>query len=159
MGTSHLCVVDHGTVAAFRMAVIVFVGLAERKLTVFRDIWEVTGIGLPHPTEGIFLKSFPVPHVWISCRLQVIAFNETLDGTNTDRAGNKAVPDELFMNLCSIKTRELPFQAEMTAITITPSITAVLLRTLLPMQEQANQTHRQVRQAHRLMHSRQRDMP
>jgi hypothetical protein len=37
MGASHLCVVDHGAVAAFRMAVIVFVGLAERKLTVFRD--------------------------------------------------------------------------------------------------------------------------
>ena len=37
MGASHLCVVDHGAVAAFLMADIVFVGLAERKLTVFRD--------------------------------------------------------------------------------------------------------------------------
>lgn len=79
--------------------------------TVFRDVREVTGIGLPHPAEGIFLKSFPVPHVWTSCRLQVIAFNETLDGTDTDSAGNKAVPNELFMNLYSIETRGLPFQA------------------------------------------------
>ena len=64
---------------------------------------KVACISLPHASESVLLKGFPVAHVQVARRLQVIAAYETLDGTYTDGCGNVAVPDELEIDLRGVE--------------------------------------------------------
>ena len=66
-------------------------------------MWQVTSVRLPHTSESIFLKGLPVARVGAACRFQVIAQDETLDSADTDGHGDVAVPDELKIDLCSVK--------------------------------------------------------
>ena len=75
-------------------------------LAVFRDIREVTGIGLPHLPEGIFLKGFPVPHVRVAGRFQVMLLHKALDGADADRGRDEGFFHEMPVDLGRVQPRE-----------------------------------------------------
>ena len=74
------------------------------------DVREVTGVCLPHPAESILLKGLTIPEVRVPCRLQVVLLDEALHCADTDRSRDKAVLDQLGMDLCGIEPREFLFQ-------------------------------------------------
>ena len=75
-------------------------------LAVLRDIRQVTGIGLPHLPEGVLLKRFPVPHVRVPGRFEVMVPDEALDGADADYGGDEGRLHKVSMDLGGVEPRE-----------------------------------------------------
>ena len=75
-------------------------------LAVLRDIRKIARIGLPHLPKGVFFKCFPVPHVRVPCRFEVMVLHEALDGTDADRGGDECCFHKMLMDLGGVQPRE-----------------------------------------------------
>ena len=75
-------------------------------LAIFRDIRQVTGIGLPHLPKGVFFKCLPVPHAGVACRFQVMFLDEALDGADADCGRDEGFFNEVPVDLCRVQPWE-----------------------------------------------------
>ena len=71
-------------------------------LTVFCDVWEITGISLPDFTEFVFFIGLAVTEVRVSGRFEVVVADETLYGIHADSCREKGFLHEMLINLCGI---------------------------------------------------------
>lgn len=76
-------------------------------LAVFADMGKVTGISLPEGSEEFLLKRFTVFDSQVPGGLQVIAFDETLDGSHGNGGRKEAILNEPLMDLGGIESGEL----------------------------------------------------
>ena len=56
--------------------------------------------------KGVFFKCFPVPHVRVPCRFEVMVLHEALDGTDADRGGDECCFHKMLMDLGGVQPRE-----------------------------------------------------
>ena len=78
-------------------------------LTVFCDVWEITGISLPDFTEFVFFIGLAVTEVRVSGRFEVVVADEALYGIHTDSCREKGFLHEMLINLCGIHARMVIF--------------------------------------------------
>ena len=71
-------------------------------LTVFCNVWKVTGISLPDLTEFVFFIGPAVTEVRVSGRFEVVVADETLYGIHADSCREKGLTDQMVMDLCGI---------------------------------------------------------
>ena len=80
-------------------------------LAVLRDIRQVTSISLPHLPEGVLLKRFPVPHVRVPGRFEVMVPDEALDGADADHGRDECRLHKVLMDLGGVQPRERLLEA------------------------------------------------
>ena len=79
---------------------------------VFCYVRQVTGICLPHPAKGIFLKSFPVSYVRVARRYEVMLFDKPLDRTDAYCCREEILRHKMPVDLGGIECRECFLKAE-----------------------------------------------
>ncbi len=75
-------------------------------LSALCDMRQVTGVRLPHFSEGVLLKRFPVPHVRVPGRFEVMVPDEALDGADADHGGDECRLHKVLMDLGGVEPGE-----------------------------------------------------
>lgn len=73
-------------------------------LSVFRDVWKITGIRLPDLAEFVLFIGLTIPEVRVSCRFEIVEPYKPLYGIHADGSREKRFLYEMFMYLRGIHT-------------------------------------------------------